>query len=52
MAYALAALLLLGLAVGIALWRGRRRRARETQALKAVMRRVMDGDPEAPRDKD
>ena len=48
MIYALAALSLLGVVIVMALVRGRRRRAREMQALRAVMRSVMDGDPEAP----
>ena len=48
MVYALAGLSLLGVVIGMALIRGRRRRAREMQALRAVMRSVLDGDPEAP----
>jgi hypothetical protein len=52
MAYALAVVLLLAVAAGVALARGQRRRARELRALKAVMRQVMGGDPEAPRSED
>ena len=52
MAYALAVLLLLGMVTVIALVRGQRRRVREMQALRTVMRSVMDGDPEAPRSED
>jgi len=48
MVYALAGLSLLGVVIGIALVRSQRRRVREMQALRAVMRSVMDGDPEAP----
>ncbi|HEU5398161.1 MAG TPA: hypothetical protein VFV77_02685 [Gammaproteobacteria bacterium] len=51
MAYTLAALLL-GVVIGAALLRGRRRRVREMRALKTVMQQVMEGGPEAPRDED
>ena len=52
MAYALAALLLLGVVIGAALLRGQHRRAREMQALRTVMRSVMDEGPEASQGKD
>jgi hypothetical protein len=51
-AYALAILSLLGVAIVMALVRGQRRRVREMQALRTVMRSVMDGDPEAPQSED
>lgn len=48
MAYTLVALTVLGLLVGISLVRGLSRRRREMQALRTVMRKVMDNEPEKP----
>ena len=52
MAYVLAALLLLGVGMVVALMRGRRRRAREMQALRSIMRQALDDEPEKPESKD
>jgi len=52
MTYGLAVLVILCVGVVISLIRGRRRRAREMQALRTVLRSVMDEGPEGSQGKD